>query len=602
MTALPVRRLTFSAVVLALIRFPFSSKPSLKIISTTLLALGLLLVLLPAAPVLADEAPPLPDDLKIEAPGSDVPADISNFLGIWEGEWIRRGNRTGPHLLLAVEKVSARKATVVLSLGKTSGRFPRGWHRQESIFSEMSGRLELPVTLTSSPPVQNLDILFFINDKGNLEGRLFGALAYGYYTADIELRRKKDVAAPRSLSPPAGGEVMARKQGSGKILPSQSNLGKYWKMRNKMSTRMGLNISGGRSSPEFIPYSKGYDYLMEGQWDQAIAAFNETIRITPKHGESFINRGIAYGCKGQYEQAVDDFSKFIALDQRDAGAYHNRGLAYALKGQYDASLADFDKALTLAPKDAKTLYLRGFVYFKKNQADKARADYQASLGLNSDWVRQGASQGEGELPTFALIMEGKKEPARQDKEHKKKGKTLAQQGEYAQALSELDQALSLDPKDVENYTRRGGIYTLQKQYDKAIDDFNRALELDPRYAKAYYNRALAFYYQGKYDQALSDLQKTIELKPKDAEAYHNRGLVYIEKKDYGKAIDDFNMAIALNPKLADAYFNKAGTCERAGRPDEAQEAYAAYLKVAPPEARARIEQARGRLGQARQLE
>jgi len=55
------------------------------------------------------------------------------------------------------------------------------------------------------------------------------------------------------------------------------------------------------------------------------------------------------------------------------------------------------------------------------------------------------------------------------------------------------------------------------------------------------------------------------------------------------------MAIALNPKLADAYFNKAAACERAGRREEAQEAYAAYLKVAPPEAKAQIEQARARV-------
>jgi tetratricopeptide (TPR) repeat protein len=179
--------------------------------------------------------------------------------------------------------------------------------------------------------------------------------------------------------------------------------------------------------------------------------------------------------------------------------------------------------------------------------------------------------------------------------HKKQALTLAQKGEYAQALGELDQALAMDPKDAENFTRRGGIYTLQKQYDKAVSDFNRALEIDPRYAKAYYNRALVYYHQGKYEQALADLHKTIELKPKDAEAYHNRGLVYTQKNDFGKAIDDFNMAIALNPKLADAYFNKAAACERAGRRAEAQEAYAAYLKVAPPGAKAQIEQARDRV-------
>jgi tetratricopeptide (TPR) repeat protein len=393
----------------------------------------------------------------------------------------------------------------------------------------------------------------------------------------------------------------SRKQESGRTILSHSTQGNYWKMRKKISTAsVGLWSGTSRTpdySPEFIPYSSGYDYLMKGQWDQAIAAFNEAIKITPKHGESYINRGLAYGSKGQYEQAVADFSKFISWDPMDAGAYYNRALAYALQGQYDAALADLDKALRLAPKDAKTFYLRGFVYFKKNQTDLARADYQSAMRLNPDWVSQISSRDEGELSNFALIMEGKKAPAQQDKEHKHKGKALAQQGEYVQALGELDQALALDPKDAENFTRRGGIYTLQKQYDKAINDFNRALELDPRYAKAYYNRALVYYHQGKYDQTLADLHKTLELKPKDAEAYHNRGLVYIQKNDFGKAIDDFNMAIALNPKLADAYFNKAAACERAGRRAEAQEAYAAYLKVAPPGAKAQIEQARDRVNQ-----
>jgi tetratricopeptide (TPR) repeat protein len=388
MTAPPLRNPSFSEVVITLVRFTFLCKPSLNRILALLLALYFLLMWWPIS-LSAGDAPPLPEDLKIEAPGPEVPPEISDFLGVWEGQWkINSMNRRIiVPVTLAVEKVYPRKAMVVFSLGKDPAKtFPQAWRRLEGTFS---GRQELLV------PLARLDITFFFNDKGNLEGKVSSRDHIGRCTMDyIELRRKGDVSVIGNLS----------------------------------ST--------------------------------------------------------------------------------------------------------------------------------------------ASL---------------------------KKGPARQDKEHKLKGKTLSQQGEYAQALSEMDQALALNPKDAETFTRRGGIYTLQKQYDKAINDFNQALELDPRYAKAYYNRALAYYYQGKYDQALSDLQKNIELKPKDAEAYHNRGLVYTQKNDYGKAIDDFNMAVALNPKLADAYFNKAATCERAGRQNEAREAYAAYLKVAPPEARAQIEQARSRL-------
>jgi tetratricopeptide (TPR) repeat protein len=56
------------------------------------------------------------------------------------------------------------------------------------------------------------------------------------------------------------------------------------------------------------------------------------------------------------------------------------------------------------------------------------------------------------------------------------------------------------------------------------------------------------------------------------------------------------MALRLNPKLADAYFNKAVSCERSGRPEDAREAYAAFLRYAPPEAKDQIEQARSKVG------
>jgi hypothetical protein len=39
----------------------------------------------------------------------------------------------------------------------------------------------------------------------------------------------------------------------------------------------------------------------------------------------------------------------------------------------------------------------------------------------------------------------------------------------------------------------------------------------------------------------------------------------------------------LNFKLADDYFNKALALEAMGGPDSAQEAYAAFLRHAPPE-------------------
>jgi Flp pilus assembly protein TadD len=91
------------------------------------------------------------------------------------------------------------------------------------------------------------------------------------------------------------------------------------------------------------------------------------------------------------------------------------------------------------------------------------------------------------------------------------------------------------------------------------------------------------------------LTKAIELKPKDVASYNNRGLAYMQKGNYERAIDDFNVATILNPKLADAYYNKAVSCEKVGRRDEAREAYAAFVKLAPPGAKAEIKRAQRKL-------
>jgi tetratricopeptide (TPR) repeat protein len=73
-------------------------------------------------------------------------------------------------------------------------------------------------------------------------------------------------------------------------------------------------------------------------------------------------------------------------------------------------------------------------------------------------------------------------------------------------------------------------------------------------------------------------------------------LVYFYKTLYDRAIADFTKSLGLDHKRADAYFNKALALEAAGRQDEAREAYTAFLRYAPPEAREQIEQAKIKIG------
>lgn len=113
--------------------------------------------------------------------------------------------------------------------------------------------------------------------------------------------------------------------------------------------------------------------------------------------------------------------------------------------------------------------------------------------------------------------------------------------------------LTLNPRTIETYIRRGSAYSYIRDYDKAIADFSEAIKIKPDYAKAYYNRGKFYVEVGEYDKTIGDFNKAIIFKPAYAEAYYNRGSAYLLKNEFDLAINDYSKVIELNPNDVKAY-------------------------------------------------
>src|SRR5882724_4506361 len=61
------------------------------------------------------------------------------------------------------------------------------------------------------------------------------------------------------------------------------------------------------------------------------------------------NRGSAYLIERHYDQAIADYDQAIRLKPDYPGALVDRGQAHAGKRQYDRALADYDAAIRLKP-------------------------------------------------------------------------------------------------------------------------------------------------------------------------------------------------------------------------------------------------------------
>ena len=139
-----------------------------------------------------------------------------------------------------------------------------------------------------------------------------------------------------------------------------------------------------------------------------------------------------------------------------------------------------------------------------------------------------------------------------------RGIEKAKQGDLDGALSELNEAIRLDPQSAFAYYNRGVIWGARQNLDRAISEYDQAIKFEPKYAVAYVNRGLAWHNKGNSDRALADFDKAIALKPEPgigALAYLNRGLVKVNT-DVDTAIADYSRAIELNPNIAQAYSNR----------------------------------------------
>jgi uncharacterized protein (TIGR03067 family) len=133
--------------------------------------------------------------------------------------------------------------------------------------------------------------------------------------------------------------------------------------------------------------SRGLAYSGLEHWDEAIADYTESIKLTADSNiwlvtNSYKARSRAYRGKKRYDRAVADVSQAIQLNPNDAEAYTWRGLIYQLFPDHnDKALFDFSKAIQLDPKSNYAYAARANSYYKLGRYSEAVTDCNEAIRL-----------------------------------------------------------------------------------------------------------------------------------------------------------------------------------------------------------------------------
>jgi tetratricopeptide (TPR) repeat protein len=233
-----------------------------------------------------------------------------------------------------------------------------------------------------------------------------------------------------------------------------------------------------------------------GYWQNSIALFDHTLKVTDNNWFTYSSRGNTYYDLGDYQQAIEDYDRAIEIKPGYAEAYSNRGTAYHKLGNYKHAIADLSRAIEIKSGYAMAYNNRGNSY---------------------------------------NVL-----------------------GNYSQAIEDYGRAIEIKPGYAEAYYNRGTSYNSISNYQQAIADLKRAIEIKPGYPEAYINRGFAYKGLGNYQQAIEDYGRAIDIKPDYAYAYLNRSAAYARLGKNDMAVNDLKTAAKLGDENAKKLLRSKG--------------------------------------------
>ena len=72
---------------------------------------------------------------------------------------------------------------------------------------------------------------------------------------------------------------------------------------------------------------RAYEFLNEGETDNALQLYDDILRVNPTHTHALNYKGLALASLGNYEEAIQWYDKVLHIDPNDSDAKYNKNIA-----------------------------------------------------------------------------------------------------------------------------------------------------------------------------------------------------------------------------------------------------------------------------------
>jgi len=294
-------------------------------------------------------------------------------------------------------------------------------------------------------------------------------------------------------------------------------------------------------------------------WDRACVyaadqtLWRDTLTKNPKAWVAHDNLGIDLEHAGKIEEAIAHYEQALRIKPDDAKAHNNLGVALKDQRKVPEAIAHYEQALRIRPNFAEAHNNLGVALAQTGKIEEAIAHFEQALGIEPDYAEA----------------------------HYHLGNALAQTGKIEEAIAHFEQALGIEPDDAEAHYNLGNVFLREGKVSDAIGHYEQALRIKPDHAEAHYNCGVALELVDRVRDAITHYEYALRIKPDYAEAHNNLGIALKKADKIKEAMAHYEQALRMKPDYAEAHYNLGNALAQVDREPEAILQYEQALQIKP---------------------
>jgi stress-induced-phosphoprotein 1 len=220
------------------------------------------------------------------------------------------------------------------------------------------------------------------------------------------------------------------------------------------------------------------------KFDEAIAAYDEAIRLDPTNMTFLNNKAAVYFTTKKYDECIEACLKAVEVGKENRAPYEDRGKAFTRAAKAYQKKGDLATAIEMCRSAQLEHYDKATERLMKTmELDKKKAD---TLAYQDDDKAEEAKQlgnthfrNKKWAEAVAAYEDAVKRAPKNAAIRNNLAAALCKIMDFNGAKREIEVALDLDPKYVKAWAKKGDIEVLMKENHKALDSYKKGLEIEP---------------------------------------------------------------------------------------------------------------------------